>query len=88
MGCADLRIGDLAQCIVGEVIAVYALIADDAPGPEFVSLSVLVLEPVAMRGLFGAIAADRHAAPSSCTPARTVPGRRSAAFPECHLMWC
>jgi hypothetical protein len=39
-----------------------------APGLEFVSLSVLVLEPAAVRGLFGAITADSHAAPSSCPP--------------------
>jgi hypothetical protein len=36
------------------------------------NLSVHVPEPVAMRGLFGAIAANRHAAPSSRTSARMV----------------
>jgi hypothetical protein len=36
------------------------------------NLSVLVLEPVAVRGLFGAIAANRHAAPSPRSPARVV----------------
>jgi hypothetical protein len=35
-----------------------------APDLEFVSLSTLVLEPFPVRGLFGAIAANRHAAPS------------------------
>jgi len=43
-----------------------------APDLKFVSLSPLVLEPVAVRGLFGAIAADRHAAPSSCLHPRMV----------------
>jgi hypothetical protein len=35
-------------------------------------ISVLVLEPIAVHGLFGAIAADRHAAPSSHPPPRMV----------------
>ncbi len=43
-----------------------------APGLEFVGLSMLLPEPIAVRGLFGAIAADRHAAPSSCPPPGTV----------------
>jgi hypothetical protein len=43
-----------------------------APDLEFVSLSLLVLEPVAVRGLFSAIAADRHAAPSSRLHPRMV----------------
>jgi hypothetical protein len=41
-------------------------------GLERVSLSVLFLEPAAVRGLFGAIAADCHAAPSSCPPPGVV----------------
>jgi hypothetical protein len=36
------------------------------------NLSVLVLEPVAVRGLFGAIAANRHAAPSPCMAAGSI----------------
>jgi len=51
-----------------------------APGPEFVSLSLLVLAPVAVSGLFGAIAADRHAAPSSRPPACTVGEHQRAAM--------
>ena len=43
-----------------------------APGLEFVGLSMLLPEPIAVRGLFGAIAADRHAAPSSCPPPGAV----------------
>ena len=43
-----------------------------APPPEFVSLSLLVLEPVAVRGLFGAIAANCHAAPSSHLTPRMI----------------
>src|SRR6516225_1050728 len=48
---------------------------------EFVSLSVLVLEPVAVRGLFGAIAADRHAAPSSRLHPRMVGKYQGAPMP-------
>ena len=36
------------------------------PRLESVSLLVLALEPVTVRGLFGAIATDPHAAPPSC----------------------
>src|SRR3984957_19211070 len=42
------------------------------------SLSVPVLEPDAARGLFGAIAADRHAAPPSCPPSGMVGERQGA----------
>jgi acyl-CoA synthetase (AMP-forming)/AMP-acid ligase II len=52
----------------------------DDNGPEFVSLSLLVLAPVAVSGLFGAIAADRHAAPSSRPPACTVGEHQRAAM--------
>jgi len=49
-------------------------------GLEFVTLSVLVLEPVAVRGLLGAIAADRHAAPSPRPPPGTVGEHQRAAM--------
>jgi hypothetical protein len=39
---------------------------------EFTGPSMLVLEPPAVRGLFGAIAADLHAAPSSRLHPRMV----------------
>jgi len=51
-----------------------------APGLEFLSLSVLVFEPITVRGLLGAIAADRHAAPSSCPPAAMVGEHQRAAM--------
>jgi hypothetical protein len=51
-----------------------------APGLEFVGLSVLALEPAAVRGPFGAIAADGHAAPSSCSPSGTVGEHQGAAM--------
>jgi len=46
----------------------------------FLSLSVSALEPVAMRGLFGAVAANRHAAPSSRPPPRAVHEDQRAAM--------
>ena len=49
------------------------------PDLEFVSLSLLVLETAAVRGLFGAIAADRHAAPSSRLPPAAVGKHQGAA---------
>ena len=52
-----------------------------APKLELVSLSVLVLEPFAVRDLLGAIAADRHAAPSSRAPACMVGEHQRAAMP-------
>src|SRR5215470_9468668 len=51
-----------------------------APPLEFVSLSALLLEPVAVRSLLGAIAADRHAAPSSRPPPRAVGKHQRAAM--------
>jgi hypothetical protein len=47
---------------------------------RLVGSSVLALEPVAVRGLFGAIAADRHAAPSSRPPPGTVGEHQRAAM--------
>jgi len=47
---------------------------------EFVSLSAPVLESFAVRGLFGAIAADRHAAPSSRPSPRSVGEHQRAAM--------
>jgi len=46
---------------------------------EFVSVSSLVLESFPVRGLFGAIAADRHAAPSSRPSPRSVGEHQRAA---------
>src|SRR5262249_5636461 len=51
-----------------------------APPLEFASLSALLLEPVAVRSLLGAIAADRHAAPSSRPPPRAVGKHQRAAM--------
>lgn len=53
-------------------------IGTSLPLPEFISLSPLVLEPVAVGGLFGAIAADCHAAPFSC-PAPGMVGEHQRA---------
>jgi hypothetical protein len=49
-------------------------------GLDFLSLSVLALEPAAMRGLFGAVATNRHAAPSSRPPPRMVREDQRAAM--------
>src|SRR6202022_878399 len=49
-------------------------------GLEFLSLSVLALESVAMRGLFGAVATNRHAAPSSRPSPRVVREDQRAAM--------
>src|SRR5882757_7526460 len=49
-------------------------------GLEFLSLSVLALEPVAMRGLFGAVATNRHTAPSSRPPPCAVGEHQRAAM--------
>src|ERR1700733_15224321 len=51
-----------------------------ALGPGFLSPSVLALEPVAMRGLFGAVATNRHAAPSSRPPPCAVGEDQRAAM--------
>lgn len=46
---------------------------------EFVSLSALVVQPITVRGLLGAIATDRHAAPPSCSPAGMIGEQQRAA---------
>ena len=51
-----------------------------ASGLEFLGWSASVLEPAAVRGLLGAIAADRHAAPSSRSPPRVVGKHQGAAM--------
>ncbi len=48
--------------------------------PIELSLSATVPEPLAVRGLLGAIAADRHAAPSSRPAPRTVGEHQGAAM--------
>ena len=47
---------------------------------NLVGVSVLAPEPAAVRGLFGAIAADRHAAPSSRAPARVISKHQGTAL--------
>src|SRR5262249_15284069 len=49
-----------------------AMFASCCPHLEFTGVSMLVPEPAAVRGLFGAITADRHAAPSSRPHPRMV----------------
>src|SRR5580693_4704514 len=50
------------------------------PGPHVVRFSVFVIKPFAVCELFGAIAADRHAAPSSGPPTCMVGEHQRAAM--------
>jgi hypothetical protein len=51
-----------------------------AHAPEVIDFSVPLPDPIAVRGLFGAIAADRHAAPSSRSPARMIGKQQRTAL--------